>query len=674
MLCPVSLKGRPIVVLGLRGGLLGSNPILHRSLGDGIFAVDGDKWRHQRKLEKLKFSTKVLRDVSTAIFKSSTVKLADTISSLAAAEKTIDLQVGLGFDLDTLLGFNEEINQFMKAMDDSNESRSRGQIYGNFCTFLLGGFKSSMLVASNAINARRLPLALLVYMLVRPSMTTSVKKNSVLRSFFKKQKLTIPNFIDWYRQLRIILSAEDKENYLEHPIPDALVTALGQQVHPQALAAHATWVKGLKEIDALMLMTMELDIQQNLTHLGAYDMLQELKTMFAKQAEQELLQTVREFHACKQEEGQSVSSYVLKMKSYIENFEHLTQPVSLRLATVNELHAMLKLHEKMLPKKDATDALHAIRAAGGNSRVDEMILARVSSGFAGKKYGRTSPSCIWVCWAGKIAFWQLKLLENITYAPSITLENSIYNSSSKWSLEDLDIIQEEDTQPSIDTSLHHDEDDQEIDEPQIDINPIRELHWTTVKNIMKCLCNNKDMFLVYEGDMKRELRVSCYTDVGYLTDADDLKSQTGYAFVLNGALSETLRLYPAVPLDGNSAEKDDVLPDGFKIKKGDGVAYMAYPMGRMTFIWGEDAGDFRPERWLDNGVFHPESPFKFTAFQGGPRICLGKEFAYRQMKILAAFLVYFFKFKLVDESFEAMYRTMFTLHMDKGLHLYAYPR
>ncbi|GJT79771.1 hypothetical protein Tco_1054113 [Tanacetum coccineum] len=30
------------------------------------------------------------------------------------------------------------------------------------------------------------------------------------------------------------------------------------------------------------------------------------------------------------------------------------------------------------------------------------------------------------------------------------------------------------------------------------------------------------------------LRVSCYTDAGYLTDADDLKSQTGYVFVLNG--------------------------------------------------------------------------------------------------------------------------------------------
>nr|GEW41311.1 hypothetical protein [Tanacetum cinerariifolium] len=38
----------------------------------------------------------------------------------------------------------------------------------------------------------------------------------------------------------------------------------------------------------------------------------------------------------------------------------------------------------------------------------------------------------------------------------------------------------------------------------------------------------------YGGDIKGELRVSCYTDIGYLTDADDLKSQTGYVFVLNG--------------------------------------------------------------------------------------------------------------------------------------------
>nr|GFB99208.1 zinc finger, CCHC-type [Tanacetum cinerariifolium] len=70
-----------------------------------------------------------------------------------------------------------------------------------------------------------------------------------------------PNFIDWYRQLRLVLSTEDKENYLEHPIPAALVALPGQQVPPEAHAAHVAWVKGQKEIAMLMLLTMDLEIQ-----------------------------------------------------------------------------------------------------------------------------------------------------------------------------------------------------------------------------------------------------------------------------------------------------------------------------------------------------------------------------------------------------------------------------
>ncbi|GJT57641.1 hypothetical protein Tco_0992695 [Tanacetum coccineum] len=194
-------------------------------------------------------------------------------------------------------------------------------------------------------------------------MTTSSANNSVFRGFFEKQKLTGPNFIDWYRQLRIVLSIEDKLNYLEQPLPPAPVAPAGQHVAPEILAAHTAWVKGSKEIAGLMLMTMEPEIQRNLENLHANDMLKELKALFAQQAEQELLQTTRDFHACKQEEGQSVSSYVLKMKGYIDNLERLGHPVTLGLATVNELHAMLKLHEQTLnlPKNNAP-ALHAIRA------------------------------------------------------------------------------------------------------------------------------------------------------------------------------------------------------------------------------------------------------------------------------------------------------------------------
>ncbi|GJX34854.1 hypothetical protein Tco_0246411 [Tanacetum coccineum] len=52
------------------------------------------------------------------------------------------------------------------------------------------------------------------------------------------------------------------------------------------------------------------------------------------------------------------------------------------------------------------------------------------------------------------------------------LENSLIAQEASGSLEDFEIIQE-DTHPFLDTSLNHEEDDQEIDEPQSDINPIR---------------------------------------------------------------------------------------------------------------------------------------------------------------------------------------------------------
>ncbi|XP_021748108.1 cytochrome P450 704C1-like [Chenopodium quinoa] len=144
---------------------------------------------------------------------------------------------------------------------------------------------------------------------------------------------------------------------------------------------------------------------------------------------------------------------------------------------------------------------------------------------------------------------------------------------------------------------------------------------------------------------------------------------------LHAALTETLRLYPAVPVDSKMCFSDDTLPDGYSVNKRDTVAYQPYAMGRMSFIWGDDAEDFRPERWLsEDGVFQPESPFKFTAFQAGPRICLGKEFAYRQMKIFSAVLLSSFIFKLSNENSTVNYRTMINLHIDGGLHICALHR
>jgi fatty acid omega-hydroxylase len=57
---------------------------------------------------------------------------------------------------------------------------------------------------------------------------------------------------------------------------------------------------------------------------------------------------------------------------------------------------------------------------------------------------------------------------------------------------------------------------------------------------------------------------------------------------LQAALSETMRLYPPIPMEMKQAIEDDVFPDGTFIRKGSRVYFATYAMGRMESIWGKD--------------------------------------------------------------------------------------
>ncbi|KAL8286712.1 hypothetical protein RQP46_004240 [Phenoliferia psychrophenolica] len=126
---------------------------------------------------------------------------------------------------------------------------------------------------------------------------------------------------------------------------------------------------------------------------------------------------------------------------------------------------------------------------------------------------------------------------------------------------------------------------------------------------------------------------------------------------LNAVFNETARLHPAVPA------------------KGETVLWSDWAMGRLRSIWGEDAKQFKPERWIDSdGSLKTVSNWKFHAFNGGYRLCIGKTLAtYEAITVMA---LIFGKFDLslatsepeeTDSFGDPMYGPSLTLPMKHPL-------
>ncbi|KAM4086773.1 hypothetical protein ACJW30_10G127400 [Castanea mollissima] len=144
---------------------------------------------------------------------------------------------------------------------------------------------------------------------------------------------------------------------------------------------------------------------------------------------------------------------------------------------------------------------------------------------------------------------------------------------------------------------------------------------------------------------------------------------------LKAALSETLRLYPSVPEDSKHVIADDILPSGTFVPKGSSITYSIYSIGRMKFIWGDDCLEFKPERWLslDGSKFEVHDSYRFVAFNAGPRICLGKDLAYLQMKSIAAAVLLRHRLMVVP-GHRVEQKMSLTLFMKYGLKVNVLPR
>jgi cytochrome P450 len=108
---------------------------------------------------------------------------------------------------------------------------------------------------------------------------------------------------------------------------------------------------------------------------------------------------------------------------------------------------------------------------------------------------------------------------------------------------------------------------------------------------------------------------------------------------LSHVLSETLRLYPAVPFNVRFALADTTLPSAnpdipdISVVKGDAIFYSTIGMQRRADLYPPvsptfaDPEEFSPDRWEH---WQPR-PWQYVPFNGGPRICVGQNFALTEM-------------------------------------------
>ncbi|KAG2144211.1 cytochrome P450 [Suillus clintonianus] len=144
---------------------------------------------------------------------------------------------------------------------------------------------------------------------------------------------------------------------------------------------------------------------------------------------------------------------------------------------------------------------------------------------------------------------------------------------------------------------------------------------------------------------------------------DQLKANLPY---LDAVVHEILRLHPAVPEFIRLAAADDVIPlsepvrtasgkmtDSISIAKGTIFTISATAINRSVAVWGPDAKEFKPERWLaEEGISGKAKDVQghrhLLTFIDGPRTCLGKDFAVAEFKTVLLILVKNFVFEMRD--------------------------
>ena len=110
-------------------------------------------------------------------------------------------------------------------------------------------------------------------------------------------------------------------------------------------------------------------------------------------------------------------------------------------------------------------------------------------------------------------------------------------------------------------------------------------------------------------------------------------------------IQESMRLYPPAWMM-DRVVREDIAVEGYEFKKGDIVLPFIFAVHRSDKFW-EQPEVFNPERFSkDNEKQIPS--FAYFPFGGGPRLCIGMQFAMMEMQFMLAMLIRKFKFTLAQ--------------------------
>jgi cytochrome P450 len=140
--------------------------------------------------------------------------------------------------------------------------------------------------------------------------------------------------------------------------------------------------------------------------------------------------------------------------------------------------------------------------------------------------------------------------------------------------------------------------------------------------------------------------------MGVTPDTYLMTDHTQKLVYLEATIKEVLRVYPAIPLTQRQATEDTVIAGNLLIRKGTMVGISPYTMARLPTVWGPDAAEFKPERWIDEatGELITVSSAKFPTFSSGPRTCIGMKLAMLELRVATANLLHRYDFELAQPN------------------------